>query len=75
LTGVGSYEEMAFVSSLDSSGYGNKETTLIDHQVIDLQEYSYVIEVYLRKDHSTNIGLTGIRIDFEYPSYLPLIEN
>lgn len=75
LTGVGSYEEMAYAISMDSSGFGYYETTQINHQVIDLQEYSYVIEVYLRKGYSTNIGLTGIRIDFEYPSYLPLIEN
>lgn len=55
--------------SLAGSVYG--ETTTITNPVVNLSANSYLIQAYLPV--STNITLQGVRIDYGYPTNLPLM--
>lgn len=72
---VSGIEIMATVVSSGNSGYGWAQTEVITNQVIDLQNYAYYLFVYLTGGNDTLLSLSGVRVDYGYPSYLPLINK
>ena len=63
------------MANVNSSGastatrYG--EDTTITNPTIDNQSNSYFVQLYLPPD--VNLGMISFRIDYAYPSYLPLV--
>lgn len=55
--------------------YRYLSTTEIMNPIVDNQNYSYFIAVYLPNNAGTNALLTNARIDYEYPGYLPCIQK
>ncbi|MEL7625394.1 MAG: hypothetical protein AAGU15_00865 [Anaerolineaceae bacterium] len=51
------------------------EDTTISPDVIDNQSFAYWVEVGIPGNESSNLNLRGIRIDYEYPVSLPLINK
>ena len=64
---------MASVASSGDPGYSYGEDTSIDYAEIDLQSYAYYAYLTMPADCSYDLTLVGIRIDYEYPGYLPLV--
>jgi hypothetical protein len=62
---------LADVYSTGQSGYGFGETTSINLPLVDLQSYSYVVQVSLPADDTLRV--TGIRIDYTYSAKLPAV--
>jgi hypothetical protein len=58
-------------SSGASTGNRYGQITTISNATIDLQSYSYFVQVYLPP--SANLGVLAFRIDYQYASYLSLI--
>jgi hypothetical protein len=64
----------AEVISVDAgTSIGHAETTSIDMPVIDNQVNAYWVQVYLPPTH--NVALNGVRVDYSYPSMLPMIQK
>ena len=70
----GSHLEVAQVNSTGSSGYGYVESPIFV-PVVNNQLYSYIIEVDIPGGHSANLSLINIRIDYDYPVFLPTIQK
>lgn len=61
-------------SSGASTDFRYQAQNVIAYSVIDQQNYSYIIELYIPAA-GTNLRLTGVRIDYANTSYLPLIQQ
>lgn len=72
---VSGIETMATVVSSEYSGYGWAQTEVINNPEIDLQNYAYYLVVYLKGGNDWTLSLSGVRVDYGYPSYLPLINK
>jgi hypothetical protein len=73
--GLGTWKRMGTVASLDTIGYGSAETESIGHAVIDLQTYSYTLWLYIPGGSGIDLGLANVRIDYAYPTTLPLVTS
>ena len=62
-------------SNSKEDSYRNLADTSIIEPVIDQQSYSYVIEVGMPAGSFNTLRLAGVRIDYSYDSYQPLIEK
>lgn len=72
----GGFDYLAGAISDDvTSGYSNRRDETINYEVIDLQSYAYFVHVYIPESHGINLRLVGVRIDYEYPGYLPLVNK
>lgn len=60
-------------STLMGGGYGQKTDTDIFRGTINNQNYVYYVELYFPKNCGITIRFTGLRIDYEYPGYLPCV--
>lgn len=73
---AGSPTVLAIVDSITvTGGYADLSDTSIGNATIDNANYTYFIQVKLPGNFSSHLRLTGIRIDYGYPSYLPSIMN
>jgi hypothetical protein len=62
---------MASVQSFgDSTANRYEEDTTITNPTVDMQSYTYWVETYLPPGSAA--GILSFRIDYAYPSYLPL---
>ncbi|MDH4209795.1 MAG: hypothetical protein OEV76_13035 [Anaerolineae bacterium] len=66
------YDTMASVASSGTAGYGYGEDESIDYAEIDLQSYAYYAYLTMPGLGSSDFTLVGIRVDYEYPGYVPL---
>lgn len=64
---------MAVVTSNGISNYNYAFDNSIAVSTVNLQEYSYFIEVFIPGGSSYDLTLTGVRVDYEYPGYLPCV--
>jgi len=72
-----SYDTMASVTST-GQGYNHGEDASIDYAQIDLQSYTYYAYLTIPVPvggEQTDLTLVGIRVDYEYPGYVPLAMN
>jgi len=58
-----------------TSGYSNRRDETISFEVIDLQSYAYFVHVYIPDGQGDSLRLVGVRIDYDYPGYLPLVNK
>jgi hypothetical protein len=59
----------------DDSNIHYAEDSTIDSPLVDQQSYSYYIQVLLPATLTDVIGLIAVRVDYTYPSQLPLIQK
>lgn len=70
----GGYIDLAVVASDTNTGYGNVSDSTIANKTIDNANYTYTIDVWFDYQSAlTQLRVTGFRIDYEYPTYLPTI--
>ena len=70
----GGQETMASVDS-SAGGPHYAEDVSIDHAQIDLQSYAYYAYLTIPGGAGADLTLAGIRVDYEYPGYVPLAMN
>ena len=73
--GHGTWEQLAAITSSGSSGYGTIADGSIDYPVIDQQNYSYSVWVYIEAGVGYDLAFTGVRIDYAHSAKLPLVLN
>jgi hypothetical protein len=68
-----------WIATVSSSGnypvYRSSSVEPINTPVIDQQQYSYYIEVVLPPSPNIDVKFSGVRVDYSYPSMLPLIKK
>lgn len=66
---------MASTISSSNPVWGWSQGEVYSHEVVDLQNYTYIIRAYFPGGLSTQIRLYSVRIDYEYPGYLPVVNK
>lgn len=65
--------DMATVYSSGSAGYGYGSDTTIVNPTIDNQNYAYFVDIFIPGGNGTNLRVTGLRIDYGYSTFMPMI--
>lgn len=74
--GLAGFQDLASLVSDTNTGYANFSDNIIAYETIDNATYSYLIDLYFSYPAATtSLRVTGFRIDYEYPSYLPTVMN
>lgn len=74
--GGGDFEDLAQTISNTNTGYANVSDSEILIETIDNANYTYEIDLcFYYETINTSLRVTGLRIDYEYPTYLPTVLN
>jgi len=66
--------EMAMIRTFENYNfYRHISTTNLNFEIVDNQSYSYLLFIDIPGSAGINLMLTGVRIDYEYTSYSPMI--
>lgn len=71
-------EIAVYLASGSSDGtpkYGNVVVDTIYYDEIDLQSYVYFVHAFIPAGCAANLSLVGVRIDYAFPTYVPLVNN
>ena len=67
---------MASITAIGSSaGYNYITTTTFTDATVDRQVYSYMLRLTIPGGFYDYLTLVNLRVDFEYPTYLPTVRN
>lgn len=65
-------DHMAYIQTAGAADFiRSAEITAINHPVIDQQSYSYLVWIYIPP--TSDVRLVSARVDYSYPTNLPLI--
>lgn len=63
----------SIVSDGTAIAYRYFSETVINYPIVDNQIYSYFVEVSIPGGAGQNLRLSAVRIDYDYPAYLPVV--
>lgn len=66
---------MLYGTSSQKHGYVAVEFTEITEPVVDNQSYTYHAEIAVPASSTYDIGLTAVRIDYAYASFIPAVQR
>ncbi len=66
---------MAHVISSTSSGYGYEEDESIVSPQVDMAENAYLLMIHIPANQGDLLRLVGVRIDYSFSTYAPLINK
>ena len=74
---LGAQQTMAFVKSTGTGGYGYGVDDSINFATVDNQQFSYFAKALIPAwtVDKFDLSLVGIRVDYSYPEYLPLVSK
>lgn len=74
--GGGQYSDCVVIRTTDSvPSYRTLSQTTIANPVIDNRSYSYFLSLTLPANTINTMRFTSVRIDYEYPGYLPCVQK
>ncbi|MCJ7695018.1 MAG: hypothetical protein MUO40_06270 [Anaerolineaceae bacterium] len=71
--GGGIIESMAVIIPTGTGGYSYDYDSIISYAQIDLANYSYYLGLLLKGGAGDKLTLLQVRIDYDYPTFLPTV--